>query len=487
MTSLRRSIAFSGARVYLSTLIGLASTMVIARLLRPEEVGVFAVAAGLLGLVSVFRDFGVASYIIREPALDKAKLDTCFSVTLCLSWTLAAVITVSAPFVARFYAEPGLRDVMLIQAAGLIVIPFNSTQLALLKRERRFDRLLYIDVTSATVYAVTAIALALAGASYMALAWASFATLVATVALTQAFSTTDWRMAARFSEWRAVAGFGGYATAISIANTLINALPELIVGKALGLHHAGVLSRAFGLLRPVRSLVVGAVDPVLYADAAHKHREGVGLAADYVRAVSYLGVIALPFFAFVMLLALPLVRVLFGGHWDDSADILRILAVSGLCLPFFAFNQSYFVSTGGIRTHLMLLLAIAPFKITAWLLALPFGLAVAAQAYVLAHLVHTGISLALVCRRLRVGLSALAGAALLSLLVALATLTPPVLLVASAANQGWSSLASLVVASILAALAWLAAIFTFKHPFREEVLTGVRMLTPLFRRPKSPR
>lgn len=477
MIGFRRAIAFAAAREYVLAGISVVSTVILARLLRPEEIGVYAVAAGLMAIVGVFRDLGVSSYIVRENELNAARLGTCYGIALMSSWLLAAIIAAIAPAVAGFYAEPGLRDVMFVLALNLLMIPLNSTRLALLRRERRFDTLFYVDLASSLACNVVTIGLAVAGASYMALAWGTLAAVATTVIATQLVWRDQPRIRVAWTAWREVVAFGGYATGVGIVTNLMANLPEMLVGKLLGLHYAGVLSRAQGLLRSRRLLVIGALDAVIFAVASQKHRDGGALASDYLRAMRYTSAVAWPFFCFLGLMAYPVVRVLFGKHWDDSAALLEIIAINGLGMPFYAFNGSFLTAIGAIRTHFVVQLSLAPFKIGVWGLTFWFDLRVAAIAFVIVHAVHVAVSFSTVCRRLGVRRRAALTHVLPSIPLAVAASIVPIALHAAGTRAAWGDFGVLVVGAIGSGLLWLATVFATGHPLKDEVIrTGDRIL-----------
>ena len=483
MTGYRRPLFFAAVRVYAAALITVLSTMIIARLLRPEEIGVYTIAAGLMGLVSVFRDLGISNYLVREPSLDAGHIGTCYVITLAASWLLAFCFAAIAPFAADFYGAPGLREVLLILALNLLIIPMNSIRLALLRREQRFDILLYIDLSGACAYNVVALVLAWQGASYMALAWGTFAALLVGVLATSVAWHGRPRIRLAWGPWREVMSFGGYATGASIITTLQANLPEMIVGKAMGLHHAAILSRAQGLLRARRLLVIGAVDSVIYAVTAQKHRDGEALAADYLRISRYVSAVAWPFFGCLGLLAYPLVRVLFGPNWDEAAALLEIIALNGLAMPFYSFNASFLTAIGAIRTHFFIQLAALPLKTGAWCLTSWFDLRVAAMAFVLAHGLHVALSIGVVGRRLDFGPRALLVAVAPSVPLALAACAVPAWLHVAGLRSTWGDVPVLAAGLTGAAIFWLACAFLTGHPIKDEIVLGARRLIRTSRAP----
>ena len=82
--SVRRSTYFAFGSRYANILINFVAIVVIARLLTPDEIGVFAVSAAFVTLIQVFRDFGIGNYLIQERTLDRAHVRTAMGIGLLI-------------------------------------------------------------------------------------------------------------------------------------------------------------------------------------------------------------------------------------------------------------------------------------------------------------------------------------------------------------------------------------------------------------------
>src|SRR5215510_9051289 len=111
-TSIRRSLLFALLERYVSTGIQFASTVVIARLLTPAEVGIFSVPLSIVLIFQSMRDLGMTQYIIQEADLTEERYDTATSLTVLLSAGFAVVIWLGAGLTAAFYREAGLVPVL---------------------------------------------------------------------------------------------------------------------------------------------------------------------------------------------------------------------------------------------------------------------------------------------------------------------------------------------------------------------------------------
>ena len=112
LTTVRRSLAYSIADSYVALPLQLVGTMIISRLLTPQEAGVFAVAAVFASFASTFRDFGVAEYLIQETELRPEHIRAAFTVNIAVSWVMGLLLFVGSSFAAEFYRDTGVGEVM---------------------------------------------------------------------------------------------------------------------------------------------------------------------------------------------------------------------------------------------------------------------------------------------------------------------------------------------------------------------------------------
>lgn len=150
-------------------LIAIAAIATLARLLRPADFGLIAMAFPAVVIASTLRNFGLDIGAIYRENLDSQLMSALFWRALYLNFTLALGLIVIAPALAWFYGEPRLVNIMLVFAGAVLVLNFGAQHETLLKRQMRFDLLTFINVIAAGGGAGVAIVLALAGAGYWAL------------------------------------------------------------------------------------------------------------------------------------------------------------------------------------------------------------------------------------------------------------------------------------------------------------------------------
>ena len=269
----RRALSLSFMQQFVAFVFSFGSVTIISRLLTPSEVGVFSIAAGLVALVHMLRDFGVSEYVIQAPVLDESLVRTVFTMNLVIAWCLGGVIVAASGAIGTFYADIGVARVLRVLGVVFFLLPFGTTAMALLKREMEFGKLTKIRIGESVVRSCTAVALAYAGFSYMSMAWSALAGIVVMIV-----GCTIWGWQYRvkgvsFSHWKSVLHFGSNRTISDVANQLGEQSASLVIGKMLGMTDTGLFSRGYGVVNMYRTNVLGAIGAVAFPAFAREHRE----------------------------------------------------------------------------------------------------------------------------------------------------------------------------------------------------------------------
>lgn len=470
---LRRSFFITLLSSNLSTLVMFGVTVVLARLLTPEEIGVFSISVVFINLVAVFRDFGVGSYLVREKDLSVAQVRGALGLILTTSWVLAAGLYASAGPIADFYGQAGVAQVMHVLTFSFLLVPYAAVLSALLMRDMEAGKTAFVHSVSTVVYALTCITLALLDFGYMALAWANVANLLTNIACFWLVRPKAYVLRPSFRHWRGPLQFGSGAILGNLITTANNSAPDLVLGKAGGAHAVGLYSRANGLVGIFQQVAGPAINYNALPFIAKHHHANTDLAPLLAKSTSYLTGLAWPAYAVAAVFAHELIEVLYGARWLDAAPLVVVLCVSAairtgysLCQPaLLAIDRPYQAALAGGAglvarlllmglligaghgTQELMLFAIAisaadvlSTPVSAWLMARYFGYSI--RASLTAH----GASLG-------VGLACLVGALALK----------------AGLPADWPSALRLSLAGISLSVVWWAALHALKHPLRHEI------------------
>ncbi len=467
--SVRRALVLSFAQRYTSLVFNVATVVIVSRLLTPKEIGVFSVAVGLTALVQMLRTFGVSDFLIQEKVLNEGMIRTSFTVNLIIAWLLAFVLFVVSWQVGQFYGDPGVGEVMRVQSATFILVPFGTTAMALLKRDMAFGTLYKINIGEVVVRSSVTIGLAFAGFSYMSMAWASLAAMLALI-----LGCTIWGHEYRarglsLSEWRRMVPFGINRTVSDVVGQLGQQSANIVVGKMLGLAAAGFYSRGYSVVNMFRDKVISAIGAVAYPAFAVEHRERSAAPELYLRSLVYLTGISWPFFAFSALMAFPMTRILFGDQWDAAVPLMQWLCGAAIVGTLIYQCNEFLVAVGQVKAVTTIEVHYQLFRLGLAIVAAFYSVEAVAASQVMVYVVATVLYYRKMC-----GHEALTVRKCVKALIPSAAITVTACIV-PAVILFWPNLLSqhripaFAAAVVGFGIGWLLGVMVVKHPLLKEI------------------
>lgn len=347
--SARRALLFSYVDRYASIIVAFIASMIIARLLSPVEVGIFSVAMVLVGFLSPFRDFGASQFVIQCKELNDEILNTTRAIQFALGVLLAALIFLSSGWVAEFYAEPRIYDIMLLLAINSLLMPVGALSMALLNREVRFKALAAVRFSGALIGALTSVVLAWQGYGPISLAYGALAGAAATSVSAIYFRPVRIPISLNVHGVGHIVGFGGAITGISLLGMVRGNIAELALGRLQGLAVSGLFGRAQGLVSMLQDLLIGGAYSAALPLYSKALRENKPLAPIYLNTVGLLSALGWSVFGLVACIATPVIYLLYGDQWLGAAPITQTLCIALLFSTPNLLAQAPLIALGKVK------------------------------------------------------------------------------------------------------------------------------------------
>ncbi len=344
-----RAIGASGLAGGLGKLISLLSTLVLARILAPEDFGLLALATTVTGLIGYLNEVGIGASIVQRQNVSPAEINGCFGIALLTSGALAAVTFLLSWPAASFFAMPALQPVIAVIGFGFLFGALNTVPAALLRREMRLQAVLWLGVVGAVVQSLVAIPLAMLGLKHWALVGAFFTgSLVATVWY---WRVVPWRptLPLRLREGRKLFDYGLNITYTRLLWHLYTNVDKLIVGKLLGERAVGVYDMGKSLAGLPATQVTGLVTAIALPVFANLQTDPPRLRAAILRLTRGVAYLMFPALAGLAVVADDLVDVLLGAQWHAAVVPLQALCVGELVRSVAALLSQVLISTGNVR------------------------------------------------------------------------------------------------------------------------------------------
>lgn len=467
--TIRKSLLYSYLDRYASLAVSIAASMFVARLLTPADIGVFSVTMGLLAYVATVRDMGAGGYLVQEKELTVDRVRAVWAVQLGLGIALALLVLIASTPVALLYNEPRMRNIMLVVALNYAVNPFGSLTYAWQIREMRFEILALVRFSSSLVGAVVSVYLAWRGMGALGLALGSLASTLVNATMAVYFRPKWFPWLPGLKEIRRVLAFGSQTTGSSILSTLTGTAPELLLGKLQSMTHAGLYSRANGLISMFGRLVMEGIGSVATPWFAKQSRDHGSISQPFLKATSYVSALGWAFALGAIFLAHPAIRILYGDQWDGAVDLTRLLAGALACGMPAAMCMAAFMSLGAARQVLRLTVVNTSFTLALIALGASAGLNAMGACMVVATALRAWFWLRATQRLLEFKWTELTQVLRQSAVVGIGAGIPPALSYAINGPHPSNVWLAMAIGVPGAVAGFVAAVVLVKHPLLDEL------------------
>ncbi|MBG0827444.1 lipopolysaccharide biosynthesis protein [Planomonospora sp. ID67723] len=342
-----RALGWSFLNTVVARLGTLAIGIALARILGPEEFGVFAVAmVALLAMLS-FNELGVSLAIVRWPGDPREIAPTVMTLATLSSCVVYAGCYLGAPAFTAAMRAPEATDEVRLLALNVIIAGLVITPVALLQREFRQDRKMLADQVNNWLGAFVSIGLALLDWGAMSLAVGRLAGSVASGILFLVFAPV--RFGFDPGRARALLGFGLPLAGSSIVFFAVSYVDQLVIGSLLGPVALGSYSLAINLANWPHGMFSQPARQVAPAVWARLQGEPVVMRRTFLTHIGLLAAVTFPVCVLLTGTAESLIRFVYGPEWLAAADALVWLGALVAMRILFDLIYDYFITIGSTR------------------------------------------------------------------------------------------------------------------------------------------
>ena len=359
MPSLNRMIARNafwtiGLRVFLRG-VGLISTLILARLLTPQDFGLVAMATAIHALLGVLSDFSFHIPLIQRPDLDRAHLNSAWTLQIMIGLVQAICLALIARPAASFYGDSRLMPLILALVAIALIQAFRNIGVVMFQREMNFSKEFKLRAAKKLAAFFTTVSLALIYQSYWVLIAGMTSAALAELILT--YLMQPYRPSLCLKHSRELLSFSKWILLDKLLAFLFARGPDFLLGRTSGAAAVGLFSVSKDLAHlPTQELAQPVNKAVLPAYSRMNEKRGA-LQQGYVDVIGMIVLLALPAGLGICATADLLVPVLLGAKWADSVPLVELLALNGTVAAMLSNTNVIFWSMG--RPHLNTYLSLA--------------------------------------------------------------------------------------------------------------------------------
>lgn len=436
----------------------LGSTAIMARLLSPEDFGLAAMALTVTFLLATFYELGLTTATIQSATINQEKISTLFWINTIAGAVVFLASAALAPLAALIYGEPSLRDLILVFALGAIPTAMSIQFTALMSRSMRFMPLQVRQIAAIMIASTVGIGLAY-WTDVGALAIAIQYLLSQSLLLLFSFLGTPWRpsfqlaMTSIRQEIEVARNMLG-----SNLTTYLQAQADImVVGVMFGSATLGLFSRAKALSGQLVQVIQWPLSTVMVSILAKVSDDPTRWRSQYVRSMMIGMLVNTAPCVALYVMSDPLIALLFGQQWLQSAEIFRWLMIAAFAAGLFSPVGWAFVTQKRTRAQMIWGMISLATILAAILIGAQWGAVEVAVAVAIAQAALALVGIAVALRGTSVAyLTVLAMAASFLLAGVVAVAAVPVVVAALGAPPAF---VELIVSGGVATVIFLAVVF----------------------------
>ena len=212
-------------------LINFVVSIILARILVPADYGLVGLIAVFISVLLVFAQSGMGQALVQKKEADDEDVSTVFYYSFVFSVIIYIGLFFAAPYIAKFYNEMVLTEIIRVLGLTVIMGAVNSVQQARIQKDMRFKIFFYATVSGTAVSAIVGICMAYSGYGVWALVWQQLSSrIITTIVL---WFTANWRPMWIFSfrKMKQLFGYSWKLLASGLLDTVYNNIYSLLIGK----------------------------------------------------------------------------------------------------------------------------------------------------------------------------------------------------------------------------------------------------------------
>ena len=354
-------------------------SIVLARILAPEDYGQIALITVFTTIMQVFVDSGLGTALIQKKDADDLDFSSVFYFNFAVCLILYAVMFVGAPFIAGFYNDMSLTSIIRVISLTIVISGVKGIQQSYVSRNMLFKRFFYATLGGTIFSAFLGVALAYAGFGVWAIVAQQLSnTTIDTLIL---WLTVKWRPKKMFS-WerlKELLSYGWKLLVSALLDTVYNNIRSLIIGKLYSSADLAYYDQGKKFPNVIVTNINTSIDSVLLPTMSNAQHDRAHVKSMTRRSIKTSTYIMAPMMMGLTFCADPIVRLVLTDKWLPCVPFLRIFCITYMFYPIHTANLNAIKAMG--RSDYFLKLEIAKKIVGMILLVSTMWFGVMAMAY----------------------------------------------------------------------------------------------------------
>jgi len=305
---------------------------ILARFLDVSDFGLLAIITLVIGFSNMFVDFGISSAIIHNQNITNNQLSTLYWLNVFFSLVIFTIIFFSAPFIADFYDDTRLTELIIYTSLTIIIQAFGKQFFVLFEKKLMFNLLSKIEMFGVFIGFLFSVYLAVSGYGIYALILPLILTMFIKSVLLVYFGLQYHKPKIYFNiyEVKEFLVFGIYQLGSGIVNYFNSQIDIIIIGKIFGSETLGLYSIIKQLVMKPSQIINPIITRVSFPVMSQIQHDDYKLKEVYLKTINYLSSVNFPIYITMIILASELITIFLGEKWLKGIEIFQILSLYGL-------------------------------------------------------------------------------------------------------------------------------------------------------------
>lgn len=325
---LLKGVFWSAVEKYSSLLISIAVSMVLARLLSPQEFGVVAIATVILSFLSIFSTMGFGPAIIQRKDLEQSDYNSIFSFSAYLGVGLFFILFLSAGMIAKYYENEQLVSLTRILSVSVFFTAINVVPNALMYKNQRFKEIAKRTLLIQLITGPISIAAAYYGLGVYSLLISPVVTAVFIFSYNIHKYPCTFKYNCSLEPVKKIISYSIFQFFFEISNYFSRNLDKLIIGKAISQKELGYYDKSYRLMQLPLNNVSSVLGPVMQPVLSYLQDDKGQLAGKYNKIIKLLATIGFPTGILLAFCGYEIITIMYGSQWGAAVPSFSILAYS---------------------------------------------------------------------------------------------------------------------------------------------------------------
>ena len=350
-----------------NTLIQVIQLVILTQVLSRQDFGLMAIVMVVIGFSQLFIDMGVSNAIIYKKEISHEELSSLYWFNVIIGCSFFLLLVFSSWSIAKFYNHDKLSPLIQLVAISFIIQPWGQQFMVFLQKELKFKALAQVEIASRLISFLVVIILAYLDYGVYSLA---ISTPVYALCSTIGYNITGRKyyqpnLFFSFQKVKPYLNFGLFQMGDKFLNYFALQMDTILIGKLLGIEILGVYNIAKDLTSKPYLIINPIITRVTFPIMSKINHDIPKLKQIFLKTLNYLSYINILIYLLIILLAEPIVLVLFGTKWVDAIPLIQILALTYVFRSFGNPSGSLLLSLGKAKqTFIWNLLVFALYPIS---------------------------------------------------------------------------------------------------------------------------